>query len=611
MLEEHKIYLYDRIKETSYVTGIQDFVLNGHVPGFSSFGSVYSNNDNIFYAATDGVHYEIGSGVYVTGVLNHIVRYPFRSSNSNQKISFGEGIKEIFVTYPATHSVYSASGLQNLSAPEEKGIAFWSSSNIINYDSNLIWDSGLRRLGIQKSLPVYAIDIGGPANESIIRSSGIAVGSSGIIFPFANNGDSSYQGGVQLTHYEMNQLDQFAYDEQLISEFTGLSSVVSLSGNANQFFLLNKQNAGFVFAGPVSGCTPPCSPDYPVFRPLILKDIAELDGFSSEVLFDNINETGFRFDKPVAIATATRESSKLFIYNENDNNKNAAWFASITHSSSSSSKKADVSFVATSLHKVDSGVDATSGTMTAASFFSLRNSVNGDAGTLSGIYGVYIGYGNDSGVYVDQNPITKNSYGLYVAPFDGSGTLQNAYDIYLADTGIGSGVINKHYGIYQDGDQKINVLNGRLGVNCVPSSGIICSLNNNFDPTVASGWLNSAYAASGLYGGGIALLDTSAVNPGNRYGYSVYTTDQGINLNFSMASVTGVAKDVLKLHMINENSVNQATMVFYGDKLNIRYPKTPASATSPGNSGDICWDNNYLYVCVSENTWKRSYLSTW
>ena len=54
MLEAHKIYIYDRIKETSYTTGTGNFALNGAANGFSSFGSVYDNNDNVFYAATDG-----------------------------------------------------------------------------------------------------------------------------------------------------------------------------------------------------------------------------------------------------------------------------------------------------------------------------------------------------------------------------------------------------------------------------------------------------------------------------------------------------------------------------------------------------------------------------
>lgn len=601
MLESHKIRIYDRIKETSYVLGTIDFALNGAVNGFSPFGSVYSNGDSLFYAATDGTFYEVGSGVYVTGVQNVIKRYPIVSSSGPfSKINFGEGIKEIFATYPATHAVYGPSGLQSHPAPQEKGIAFWSSPNIINYDSDLIWDSGLRRLGIQKALPVYAIDIGGPPNESIIRSSGIAVGSSGIIFPFANNGNSSYEGGVQLTHYEANELESS----------TTIDEIIELSGNAKNYFLLRPQNAGFVFAGPVSGCTPPCSPDYPNFRPLFIRDIGELDGFSSEILFDNTIEKGFRFDKPVAIGTPSRDSSKLFIYNEHNGGKNAAWFSSTTRSTSSSIKQSDLSFIASSLHRVDAGVNAISGTMAAATFLSLRNppSISGDAGFLSGIYGISVAYGNDSG---NHNPITKNAYGIYVAPFDGSGTLQNAYDVYLADTGIGSGTIQTHYGIYQAGDQKINILEGTLGINCFPSGGKICSFNSVFDPSIASGWLKTSYVASGQYGGAIALLDTVHPHPSGQFGYAIYTTEQGTNLNFNVGSVSGQAQEVLKLYTKSINSINQSTMVFYGDKLNIRNPKTPASATASGLRGDICWDNNYVYVCVADNTWKRSYLSTW
>ena len=45
--------------------------------------------------------------------------------------------------------------------------------------------------------------------------------------------------------------------------------------------------------------------------------------------------------------------------------------------------------------------------------------------------------------------------------------------------------------------------------------------------------------------------------------------------------------------------------------LRLRTAKTPATAGADGNQGDIAWDANYLYVCVSTNTWKRSALSTW
>lgn len=45
--------------------------------------------------------------------------------------------------------------------------------------------------------------------------------------------------------------------------------------------------------------------------------------------------------------------------------------------------------------------------------------------------------------------------------------------------------------------------------------------------------------------------------------------------------------------------------------LRIRIAKTPATAGASGNVGDICWDENYIYVCVSTNNWKRVEISTW
>lgn len=48
-----------------------------------------------------------------------------------------------------------------------------------------------------------------------------------------------------------------------------------------------------------------------------------------------------------------------------------------------------------------------------------------------------------------------------------------------------------------------------------------------------------------------------------------------------------------------------------GDRLKISTPKTPASASDTGTTGEICWDSNYIYVCTATNTWKRAALSTW
>lgn len=54
-----------------------------------------------------------------------------------------------------------------------------------------------------------------------------------------------------------------------------------------------------------------------------------------------------------------------------------------------------------------------------------------------------------------------------------------------------------------------------------------------------------------------------------------------------------------------------AALDINSSKIRLRTANTPASANASGNVGDICWDSSYVYVCVANNTWKRSALSTW
>jgi hypothetical protein len=48
-----------------------------------------------------------------------------------------------------------------------------------------------------------------------------------------------------------------------------------------------------------------------------------------------------------------------------------------------------------------------------------------------------------------------------------------------------------------------------------------------------------------------------------------------------------------------------------GDKFRIDFPYTPSASSSPGASGTITWDSSYIYVCVADNTWKRTALDSW
>jgi hypothetical protein len=267
------IKLHDRVKEKVYTIGTGNFALSGVFSGFVSFSSVYQNGDSFFYVANDGSRYEIGSGVYISS-SNEIQRFPIKSSNSNNKVNFPEGLKEVYVNYPATNSVFNGSGIDVL--PVNSGLAFWTSSNSLSSDNNFYIDSGNHRIGLNQPSPIVAIDVGGSLEYSKIRSSGFIVGKSGIYFPPNNDGDADYLGGQQLVHFEKNQLDLFPYDQQLVDEYTGLANIIQLSGNVNQYFLLQKQNVGMFFAGPVSGCSPPCEPNYPVFRYIEKSDIPDL-----------------------------------------------------------------------------------------------------------------------------------------------------------------------------------------------------------------------------------------------------------------------------------------------------------------------------------------------
>lgn len=48
-----------------------------------------------------------------------------------------------------------------------------------------------------------------------------------------------------------------------------------------------------------------------------------------------------------------------------------------------------------------------------------------------------------------------------------------------------------------------------------------------------------------------------------------------------------------------------------GDTFRLDTNRTPASAGAAGNKGDICWDNDFLYVCIDTNTWKKVAIATW
>ena len=48
-----------------------------------------------------------------------------------------------------------------------------------------------------------------------------------------------------------------------------------------------------------------------------------------------------------------------------------------------------------------------------------------------------------------------------------------------------------------------------------------------------------------------------------------------------------------------------------GNSIRVRGSMTPNSSTSEGKKGEICYDENFIYICVDDNTWKRTALEEW
>lgn len=126
---------------------------------------------------------------------------------------------------------------------------------------------------------------------------------------------------------------------------------------------------------------------------------------------------------------------------------------------------------------------------------------------------------------------------------------------------------------------------------------------------VGYGYCNTVTSMYGLKVGGLVSSTTSGVT--NRYG--VY-----------IANLTGTATNDYGVYQAGSSQENYFAgnvgvktndpttgLDVNDDVIRLRTSKTPTTASGIGNAGDICWDTDYVYVCVATDTWKRAALSTW
>lgn len=107
------LVLNDRVLETSASTGTGTFTLLGAASSFQTFLAGVGANNTTYYAIqnTAANEFEVGLGTLdgTGAILTRTTVY--RSSNSNNPVTFSAGTKNVFCTYPSTRSVnYDAAG---------------------------------------------------------------------------------------------------------------------------------------------------------------------------------------------------------------------------------------------------------------------------------------------------------------------------------------------------------------------------------------------------------------------------------------------------------------------------------------------------------------------
>ena len=133
------------------------------------------------------------------------------------------------------------------------------------------------------------------------------------------------------------------------------------------------------------------------------------------------------------------------------------------------------------------------------------------------------------------------------------------------------------------------------GVTPVSGTGLFLESSSNPHIQFGTGQYNSCGIKWGYYGdadrGAIDYVGYSNSMTFRTNGFTRMTINSSGNVGLGTTAPTSLLD-------VNSSSIR------------IRSSLTPSSGGS-GNKGQICYDTNYMYVCVATNTWKRVALSTY
>lgn len=232
------------------------------------------------------------------------------------------------------------------------------------------------------------------------------------------------------------------------------------------------------------------------------------------------------------------------------------------------------------------------------------------------VYNMYID-GPEGGVITNL----YNDNGVIFINADGMGST-NAYPLTLQLSGV-------NHVISADGDNTANIIfttseadNDLVGLTMVNHTFPVIGSNIKFQTTGSGSYttdLRWVFVGLNQLDGTPVSGVTDVLNVGDR----VRANSSGVMTlgKFSNGEIRSDRNVILNADYNNDSGSPESEVIFKTDnaervKINasgllITNAKTPSSASDLGNTGQIAWDSNYVYVCVATDTWKRAAIATW
>jgi hypothetical protein len=157
------------------------------------------------------------------------------------------------------------------------------------------------------------------------------------------------------------------------------------------------------------------------------------------------------------------------------------------------------------------------------------------------------------------------------------------------------------------GGQFFSLLDGGGGVSMLLGTNAI-TVNSKISFSGISALSNAAATRTNFGLGATWLTNTNVTNFRSAIGLGetndVTFSNVNVNGTLTAANLSLSNTTVTNPFTFSNNVTIEGTFVFAS-------PTVPTTTTNTGVKGQLAYTNNYLYICISNNTWRRIQLGTW